>query len=223
MKRGNHSKARGSKALVIVLALVLLVGATIGGTIAWLTDVTDPVVNTFTVGNIDIELTEDDTTPDNTDDANANSYKMIPGHTIAKNPTVTVVDGSEDCWLFVKLEEAIAPQTTDNSFDKTFDDYITYSVAAGWTALPGHDGVYYRSVMADATEKVFPVLTDNQVTVKPGVTKTMMDNLTNAGKNPTLTVTAYACQYYSGTNSDGTQQPFTVDVAWHTVNGDSHS
>ena len=58
MKRGNHSKSRFPKALALVLAVVLLVGAAIGGTVAWLTDKTGDVVNTFTVGNIDIELAE---------------------------------------------------------------------------------------------------------------------------------------------------------------------
>ena len=36
------------KTLALLLALVLLAGGVIGGTLAWLTDKTDPVKNTFT-------------------------------------------------------------------------------------------------------------------------------------------------------------------------------
>ena len=59
------------KSIALVLALVLVVGGVVGGTIAWLTDETEEIKNTFTVGNIDIELAETTT-----------NYKMIPGETI---------------------------------------------------------------------------------------------------------------------------------------------
>ena len=74
-------KRRGvsAKALALVLVVVLLFGGALGGTLAWLTAKTDTVTNTFTVGDINIDLTE--TTTD---------YKLVPGNTIAKDPTVTV-------------------------------------------------------------------------------------------------------------------------------------
>lgn len=173
-------KKRGfsTKAFVLVLALVLALGCVIGGTIAWLTAKTDSVVNTFTVGDINITLTE--TGAEN----NANSYKMVPGCTIAKDPKVTVKADSEACWLFVKIEEA-----------NNLDTYITYTVDSEWTALTGVDGVYYRSVSASNTDQVFNVLTGDQVTVRDNITKEMMEAL-NAGSAslPTLTFTAYAVQ-----------------------------
>lgn len=171
-------KKRGfsTKAFVLVLALVLALGCVIGGTIAWLTAKTDSVVNTFTVGDISITLTE--TGAEN----NANSYKMVPGCTIDKDPVVTVEAGSEDCWLFVKIEEA-----------NDLDSFISYTVDSGWTALPGQTGVYYREVGATTTDTEFAVLTGNQVTVKDDVTKEKMEALTPAAY-PTLTFTAYAVQ-----------------------------
>lgn len=176
-------KKRGfsTKAFVLVLALVLALGCVIGGTIAWLTAKTDSVVNTFTVGDINITLTE--TGAEN----NANSYKMVPGCTIAKDPKVTVKADSEDCWLFVKIEKS-----------SNLDSFISYSVdtgSTGWTALDGVDGVYYRSVSASETDQVFNVLTGDQVTVRDNITKEMMEAL-NAGSAslPTLTFTAYAVQ-----------------------------
>ena len=158
------------KTLALVLALTLLVAGVVGGTLAWLTDRTAEVKNTFTVGDINIDLTE----------TTAN-YKMVPGNTIAKDPTVTVKANSEACWLFVKVTESA-----------NLGDYITYNIADGWTALAGVDGVYYREVGAVTNDVDFLVLKDNIVTVKDTVTKAMLETAkTNA---PTLTFKAYAIQ-----------------------------
>lgn len=158
------------KTLALVLALTLLVAGVVGGTLAWLTDRTAEVKNTFTVGDINIGLTE--TTTD---------YKMVPGNTIAKDPTVTVKANSEACWLFVKVTES-----TD------LKDFITYAIAEGWTALPGVDGVYYREVPASAADQPFSVLKGDAVTVNSDVTKEMLTAKDFA--NPTLTFKAYAVQ-----------------------------
>lgn len=158
------------KTLALVLALTLLVAGVVGGTLAWLTDQTTEVKNTFTVGDINIGLTE--TTAD---------YKMVPGNAIAKDPTVTVKANSEACWLFVKVTES-----------ENLDTFITYAIAEGWTALPGVDGVYYREVPASAADQTFSVLADNAVTVKSDVTRTMLE--TAKTDAPTLTFKAYAVQ-----------------------------
>lgn len=156
------------KTLALVLALTLLVAGVVGGTLAWLTDQTAEVKNTFTVGDINIGLTE--TTAD---------YKMVPGNTIAKDPTVTVKANSEACWLFVKVTES-----------ENLDTFITYAIADGWTEL--ESGVYYREVSASAADQTFSVLAGNAVTVKSDVTKTMLE--TAKTDAPTLTFQAYAVQ-----------------------------
>ena len=164
------------KILVACLCVALAVLTIAGTTLAYLTSKTEAVVNTFTVGNIDITLTE--TTTD---------YKMVPGSTIAKDPKVTVKAGSEDCWLFVKVEEST-----------NLNDFITYTIASGWTKGDGTNipaNVYYREVAAATADNEFAVLTNNQVTVKATVTKAMMDALQVKGATqPTLTFTAYAIQ-----------------------------
>ncbi len=156
------------KKVLSIVAVVLVLCCAIGGTLAWLTDKTDPVVNTFTVGDINIELTETTT-----------NYKMVPGNTISKDPKVTVKANSEACWLFVKVEKST-----------NFDQYLSYEMADGWTKL--EDGVYYREVSAITANADFAVLKDNQVKVLDTVTKTMLE----AAKTdtPTLTFTAYAVQ-----------------------------
>lgn len=176
MRNGKYSSRKAShvKPLVLLLTLALVVGCAVGGTLAWLTAQTEEVENTFTVGNIDIDLTE--TTTD---------YKMIPGNDIAKDPKVTVEAGSEDSWVYVKVVKS-----------SNFDSYLTYEIADGWTLLEknGNTAVYYREYKGTAVAN-YDVLKDNEVHVKDSVTKQMMDQIEkNEVANPTLTFTAYAIQ-----------------------------
>ena len=161
------------KKLTVSLAVLALVACmTAGATLAWLTAKTSSVTNTFTYGDINIELKE----------TTGESYKMVPGNTIAKDPKVTVKANSEACWLFVKVEKST-----------NFDEFMTYGIADGWTKLDGVDGVYYREVASPTDDTVFDVLKDNSVTVKTTVTKEQFNSLTSTTM-PTLTFTAYACQ-----------------------------
>ena len=161
------------KKLTVSLAVLALVACmTAGATLAWLTAKTSSVTNTFTYGDINIELKE----------TTGESYKMVPGNTIAKDPKVTVKANSEACWLFVKVEKS-----------GNFDSFMEYGIASGWTKLDGVDGVYYREVDSFTTDTVFDVLSGNSVTVKTTVTKEQFNSLTSTTM-PTLTFTAYACQ-----------------------------
>ena len=178
-------KGMNMKPLAILLALTLLVGTAIGGTIAWLTDVTGPKVNTFTVGDIDITLNETKT-----------QFTMVPGHTIDKDPVVAVLDGSQDCWLFVEIDES-----------SNLLDYIEYAIAADWETVQDKDTngvtVIGRKVMANAEDKSFGIIgykkADNtfvadKVLVKDTVTKDMMQ--VSGTDLPSLTFKAYAVQLY---------------------------
>lgn len=164
------------KTIALVLALVLIVGAAIGGTVAYLTDKTDSVVNTFTIGNVDITLAETKT-----------DFKMVPGVDIAKDPKVTVEGGSEACYVFVKVEKS-----------SNLDSFISYAIASDWTQGDGTkipSNVYYRAVAASAADQVFSVLANDKVTTKGTVTKADMDSLTQPNATqPSLTFTAYAVQ-----------------------------
>lgn len=174
---------KGMRVFALVLATMLLVGGVIGGTIAWLSTKTTPVVNTFTYGDINIALDE---TPGPLDDGDnnpyTNQYPMIPGSDIAKDPEVTVKSGSEACWLFVKLDKSA-----------NFDSFLTVELAEGWTALEGVEGVYYREVEKTDADLTYSVLKDDKVSVKAEVTKQMFNELT-PNTYPTLTITAYAVQ-----------------------------
>lgn len=176
----RKKKGVSTKVFLSLLALVLVVGCAVGGTIAWLTATTDPVVNTFTYGKINIMLTE----------TTGNAYKIIPGVNISKDPKVTVKADSEACWLFVKVAE-----------EGTFvTDKVTYSIANGWTALDAtnHPGVYYRKVDAVTADTDFYVLAGDTtypngvVTVSENLTKKDIKGLTET--HPQLIFTAYAVQ-----------------------------
>ena len=91
------------KKLMTVLALVLVVAMSVAGTYAYLTSA-DKVVNTFTVGDVQIKLDEAKANPDgslvpNADRVKANSYKLLPGHKYNKDPMVTVLNGSESSYV----------------------------------------------------------------------------------------------------------------------------
>lgn len=182
------------KTLALFLALTLVLVGVIGGTMAWLTAQTPEIVNTFTDSDIDITL----------DETTGEEYKMVPGYTISKDPKVTVETGSEKCYLFVELEESA-----------NFDNFLTYEIADGWTALDGVDNVYYRTVDTADMGTAYSVLKGDQVTVKGTVTKEMMNGLT-AEIYPTLTVTAYASQF----NKNATET-FTANEAWTNISGAS--
>ena len=177
------------KSLALLLAIAIVVVGAVAGTVAWLTDKTPSVTNTFTTSDINIELKE-----------TKNNFQMIPGWTIGKDPKVTVKAGSEACYLFVKLEKSA-----------NFDTFMTYEMADGWQALPGNAGVYYREVAAATADTTFGVLKDNQVTVRDDVTKAQMNALTE-DTYPTLTVTAYASQL----NKNATTE-FGPAAAWANI------
>ena len=92
-----------SKALLLTLCAVLLVTASVLGTMAYLTS-QDTVTNTFSVGSVAIKLDEAKANPDGSlvkgaERVKANSYKLLPGHTYNKDPMVTVLKGSEDSYI----------------------------------------------------------------------------------------------------------------------------
>ena len=181
------------KGLALVLALALMVVGAVGGTLAWLTAKSEVVTNTFTTSDIKVELKE----------TTGETYKMIPGGTISKDPQAKVLAGSEECFLFVKLDKST-----------NFDDFLTYTMATGWTKLEGvTDTVYYREVLTANIGTPYSVLANNQVTVNGNVTKEQMNDM-DAGKiaKPTLTITAYASQLYK---SAGVK--FTAKEAWDNI------
>lgn len=118
-----------SKALLLTLCAVLLVAASVLGTMAYLTSSAE-VKNTFTVGKVEIKLDEAKVTADGipvegADRVTANSYKLMPGTTYTKDPTVTVKAGSEDSYVRMKVTFNNAKEIIALCTDPEFADEVT--------------------------------------------------------------------------------------------------
>lgn len=145
------------KVLALAACAVMLVTASVMGTLAYLTS-TDDVNNTFTVGKVEITLDEARVneygvavTPAVRNDGN--EYKLVPGHKYTKDPTIHVGDDSEACWLFVKIENGLGDKATINGLD-----------TCGWTYLESTGNTSYwayagAKVGAGMDVKVFDTFT----------------------------------------------------------------
>ena len=155
------------------IATVFWILALVSTTTALLTASSGPLENTFTIGKVEISLTE----------TTGGIYQLIPGKEITKDPIVTVAGESEDCWLFIKVSKT-----------EYFDEYIEYEISDGWTLLGGFDGIYYREVIKSVGGAQFGILKNNVVTVKDTLTEEKMTAITPP---PVMTFKAYAVQSHS--------------------------
>ncbi|MBR6607139.1 MAG: SipW-dependent-type signal peptide-containing protein, partial [Oscillospiraceae bacterium] len=87
------------KIVALVLAMVLVAGLSVAGTVAYLTD-RDAKTNIFTVGNVDISLNE----------AFGQGAALVPGVEINKVPTITN-NGPTDAWVWMTFS---IPSALDN-------------------------------------------------------------------------------------------------------------
>ena len=209
------------KVLVLALCAVLLVSATIMGTMAYLTS-SDEVINTFTVGNVQIKLDEAKANPDGSlvpkaDRVKANSYKLLPGHTYNKDPMVTVLKGSESAYIkmtvtFTKaneLDAIFAP----NGADMT-SIFVGYD-SNNWTSKGNtkdaakntrtYEFWYKEAVAAPNSDVALDALFD-QIVVPGTITNAQLATI----EGMTITVNAYAIQ------ADGFATP---DAAWAAYAG----
>lgn len=164
-----------TKALLMSLCAVLLVAASVLGTMAYLTDSKD-VKNTFTVGNVTIKLDEakvdemgnlvknqDGTLADR---VTQNEYKLLPNHTYTKDPTVTVLAPSVESYVrmkvtFNKASQIIAmctdpeyaedgPTGVENAFPLIRMVKFVEANAAKWDGIIPDNMVDTEDMLADA-------------------------------------------------------------------------
>lgn len=165
------------KALLMVLAAALIVVASIGGTLAWLSDKTDAITNTFTAGKVDISLAE----------TTGTDYVLVPGAEIAKNPKITVKANSEDSYVFVKVKNPLGQG-------------ITLDIAsADWQAVSGISGLatgetVYKYVGSLANSSDIIVKSTSDINLQVFTKVTVPNTLTNTMTGGDIVVTAYAVQ-----------------------------
>ena len=193
------------KAMLMTLCAIILVVATVFGTMAYLTS-TDKVTNTFTVGKVNIKLDEakantDGSLVEGAARVKANSYKLLPGHTYNKDPMVTVLSGSESSYVKMtvtfskanELDAIFAPDGADML--KIFNGYD----AAKWTYKGNtkdatantrtYEFWYKEAVAAPTADVALDALFDS-ITVPGTITGEQLETI----KGMTITVNAYAIQ-----------------------------
>lgn len=208
-----------SKALLLTLCAVLLVTASVLGTMAYLTS-TDEVTNTFTVGQVKIKLDEAKANPDgslvaNADRVKANEYKLLPGHTYNKDPMVTVLSGSESSYVKMtvtfskanELDAIFAPGGAD--LTSIFNGYD----AAKWIAKGNtkdatantrtYEFWYKETVGAPTADVALDALFDS-ITVPGTITNEQLATI----EGMTITVNAYAIQADGFANAEAAWAAF---------------
>ena len=196
-----------NKALLLSLCAVLLVAASVLGTMAYLTS-QDAVTNTFSVGSVAISMDEldvDNSTEGENDRDKANNYKLLPGHQYTKDPIVHVSSTSEDCYLFVKVVNEIT----------AIEDATTVAdqmEKKGWIAVDGAENIYVYVGTTEGASAPLAVAANSNITVfesfkvKGSVTNEELANYADK----TITVTAYAVQ------KDGFENETAANI-WNTA------
>lgn len=191
------------KTIAILTSAAMVFCVTVGTTLAWLQAETENVVNTFTVGDINITLDEtnvdkvEDTEPDRD---TVNTYKLVPGNTYVKDPMITVEKGSEECFIFVEIVEA------NNAYTDLDGKVIQYGInETDWTPVAQGSNVYYYKDTIDATDSqndvfvnstVLSTTNGKNITINPNLTKEMLEGIEAAedAAKPKITFKAYAVQ-----------------------------
>lgn len=184
---------KAKKVVALALCAVMLVVGSVAGTMAYLTSNTDVVTNTFTVGNVTIDLDEAKVTEYGVKDGDtrvkANTYKLVPGHTYVKDPTVHVAANSEDCYLFVKVVDGLAAIEDETTIAKQMEAkgwYPLYVTNADGTSAAVANVYYYKDkVLASTTVQDFVVFENFKLKGDAAV-----GNFTAAS----ITIDAYAIQ-----------------------------
>lgn len=204
------------KSIALVMMAVLLVAASVMGTLAYLTS-TASVTNTFTVGKVAIKLDEaaantDGTLVPNADRVKTNSYKLLPGHTYNKDPMVTVLAESEPSYIKMtvtfskanELDAIFAPTGADlTSIFKGYDsaNWIAKGNTKDATANTRTYEFWYKEIVSAPTADVALDALFDSITVPGTITQEQLETI----KGMTITVNAYAIQ------ADGSD---TADAAW---------
>lgn len=203
-----------NKALLTMVCAVLLVVASVLGTMAYLTS-TAEVENTFTVGSVTISMdeTDVDNSTDGKDRDTENNYHLLPGHEYTKDPIIHVASTSEDCYLFVTVSNEIA------AIEATGDTSVASQMEAkGWKTVEGQTNLYVYIGTAEGASAPLAVKADDNIPVFEKIVISGSVNNTTLARyeNKTITVNAYAVQ------KDGFESKTASDI-WNTTFGASEN
>lgn len=214
------------KMLMTALAVVLIVVISVSATLAYLTSEAE-VTNTFTVGQVDIKLDEATVDPETgkaiddkprTETGNAD-VKIIPGRPIDKDPTVTVLNDSEPCYVRMKVTiSKISELKAIFGADFLPQNYVTGWDADTWVSTKviaedadANTATYefrYKEVVdtRDAEEEELPALFTTFTLPGDKVDNTQLATL----KGLNITVFAEAIQSESFADADAAWAAFSA-------------
>ena len=190
------------KIAILALALCMVAAIAITGTLAYFNDV-EVKNNVFTVGNVDIELTE----PEWEEEGKEEAKEAYPGEALAKDPTVTNI-GENPCFVRVKVEGL-------DQFVEKFGaealiwirnaNYELNKPNTGWT-LHTDGYIYYNTV-----------LESDETTETPAFSHIVLPTqITNDAETKDVVVTAQAVQAQGAKPSFSAVEAMTVEeiAAW---------
>lgn len=167
------------KTLTIALSMVLVAAIAVTGTLAFLTDESDVLVNKFTFGNTEVTIAEP--TWDAALGGEEKPMKVVPGETVDKDPTVTV-KGTEEVYVYAYVNNTLAGHVTIGKINEN------------WTLVDGLAGLYrYNTTVtpADGGTELEPLF--NTVTISDEITQEELET-SNPFTDGTITVQAYVHQ-----------------------------
>lgn len=227
--------------LVLTLAAVVLVTATVFTTMAYLLS-SAKVSNVFTVGNVAISMFETKVDKygnalnnDGIKDADSNSYELLPGHTYKKDPTIYIQGGSQSALVFAKIKNQITNLEVDPNEVGAKDTMREQMEAKGWRRVGETDDHHWIYVYTGAPTPIGDQSTDVNQIVKPVASSTDMQTIdlfheftlrTDCDKHPDyaqassyeVTITAYAIQDTKfGANNSEFLTPLDIAEAWNII------
>ena len=189
------------KITAIALVICLVAVAVVGGSLAYFTD-TKNATNTFTVGNVKIDLTE----PNWDGSGSTDAPEVYPGEPLAKDPIVENT-GANPCFVRIKVTglDCLAPASaityrTDYVTDKLGDNWVLHT-----------DGYFYYDQVLEVgatTDALF-----DQIVIPTDLTNGDAETEFN------VVVSAEAVQAQGAKASWSAVQTMSVDeiAAWFTT------
>jgi len=229
------------KIVALALAVAMLAVVIVGASLAYFSDKTVVAKNTFTVGKVDIKLEEhvvdkngkatqeltqtgnnDILTYTTTDDQGNTvtkkyGYSLLPGQTVDKDPFVTVIGGSEECYVRIKVTLDNANEFLELYRDAIANNQITNLQAAlNFFSYDGQAGYNSTDWIAQNLDSTAPIV-DNKITVTfnykekvaKSATDTVLNPIVSAVTLPTFVTNAQAATF--------AENGFAVDVVAEAI------
>lgn len=208
----KHTK----KILALALSIAVVASIAAAGTLAYLTSTSETVANTFTMGNIDIELREHELQADGSLDMDKevteNEYtRVMPGMQMNKDPFVRVNANSEDCYLYAFVY---------NGLNATVADAAELNVDSSvWDVVDTQDNItlYRLKYIVPASDAAQNFTVFDVVTMNPDLTAEDMEAL-NEG-DASIIIGAYAHQATTGATDADVIDVTVADAAAEEILG----